>query len=69
MHLMIAVALLAAVVQPLPAHAHRLRPVERVVRAATPNAPPRVGTRLRDLRLAVRSLDPAELDRTGPSGL
>lgn len=66
---MIAVALLAAVAQPLPAQAHRLHPVEHVARAAAQAARPRPGARLRDLRRAVQSLDSADPDRTGPLGL
>jgi hypothetical protein len=67
---MIVVALLLAAAQPpLPAHAHHMRPVEHAWRAATPNARLRSGARLRALREAVRSLDPGDADRAGPSGL
>lgn len=66
---MITAALLLAAVQPLPAHNHSTRTVDRAWRNASLTAQPRPAKRLRDLRQAVQSLGSAEMERVGPSGL
>jgi len=64
---MIAAAFLLAALQPLPSHPHGTHRPDRAWREAALKTPPRGATRLRALRLAVRTLDDAPA--SGPSGL